>query len=79
MFHKPDKDNREEVNSMLDSHEAVDGIHIPETSAGDPSCKSVFIGGLCQGLKNVNQYRYDMIEKIKNQLESHSLYFRKKQ
>jgi hypothetical protein len=78
-FHEPDMSNKEESNSMTHSRAAVGGIHDPERYEGDLSKKSVFVNGLCQSLKNVNQYRSGMIEKIKNQLGSHSIYFRKKQ
>jgi len=79
IFYETSKDNREESNTMINRPAAVDGIHDPESLKCDQSNKSVFVSGLCQSLKNVNQYRSGMIEKIKNQLGSHSIYFRKKQ
>ena len=69
---------KEEFNAMMDSPEAVDGMHTPGKPVKDSSPQSAFVNGLCQSLKNVNQYRAGMIEKIKNQLGNHSLYFRKK-
>ena len=79
MFYKPDESNKEEINAMMDGPAIVDGMHDPEMSKGEPANKSVFVSGLCQSLKNVHQYRTSMIEKIKNQLGNHSIYFRKKQ
>ena len=78
ILHKEDKSNREEVNTMMVTHGPEDGIHIPEISFGDSSQQSFFVSGLCQSLKNANQYRAGLIEKINNQLGNHSIYFRKK-
>ena len=64
---------------MMDRPAAVEGTYASEISNGNSGNKPVFVSGLCQSLKNVHQYRTDMIEKIKNQLRNHSIYFRKKQ
>ena len=69
---------KEECNAMMDSPEAAAGAPAPGKPVKDSSPQSAFVNGLCQSLKNVNQYRAGMIEKIKNQLGNHSLYFRKK-
>jgi hypothetical protein len=79
IFHKPDKSNKEASNTMMDSPAAVDGIYDPERSKGNVSNTSVFVSGFCQSMKNANQYRAGIIEKIKNQLGSHSMDFSKKQ
>jgi len=64
---------------MMDRPAVVDGTYDSEISNGDSGNTPVFVSGLCQSLKNVHQYRIDMIEKIKNQLRTQSIYFRKKQ
>lgn len=58
---------------------ATAGMPDPERSMVDSSKKAVFASGLCQSLKNVNQYKAGMIEKIKKQLGNHSICFREKQ
>jgi hypothetical protein len=78
-FYELGKSNGEEGNTMMDSPAAVNGMYDPISSIRDSSNKSVLVSGLCQSLKNVNQYRSGMIEKIKDQLGSHSIYLRKKQ
>ena len=78
MLPKSDKSKREESNTMMDRPAVVDGTYDSEISNGDSGKKSVFVSGLCQSLKNVHQYRTAMIEKIKNQMGTHSVYFRKK-
>lgn len=77
MLPKPDKNNREESNTMMDSA-AVDGTRDAETSEGDSADKAVFMSGLSQSLKNVHQYRIDMIEKIKNRTGNYYIHFRGK-
>ena len=78
MFHRQDKSDREESNTTTDRPAVVDGTYDSEISNGDSGNTSGFMSGLCQSLKNVHQYRIDMIEKIKNQLRTQSIYFRNK-
>ena len=77
--HEQNKNKTEEVNTMTESPEAADSVHAPGKPVRDLSTKSEFVIGLCKSLKNANQYRAGMIEKIKNKLGNHTIYFRKKQ